>query len=204
MASKPAAAPSKPAAAAPAKSGAAVKHKSKYSKTDVLMLKAVFDGIDTNGSGKVSTYEFAAALKASPSSAHLAEHAADLVKHSDKDKDGKLSADETLALLYPFANERDKHIMLRWWNPPAPKVAPPPPPALSDAQKREIASIFSVYDKNKDGMLTVEELTEALQKIMSSEEVEEMFQRYDADKSKTISPKEFEEMMFESYLGAAK
>merc|ERR1712093_911935 len=66
---------------------------------------------------------------------------------------------------------------------------------LSKSKKEELAKVFKAFDKNGDGKLSMEEVKQGCLdhygKIMSDEEVEQMFNSVDSDKSGFIDYTEF-------------
>jgi|TARA_B110000977_G_scaffold199405_2_gene286701 Ca2+-binding EF-hand superfamily protein len=87
------------------------------------------------------------------------------------------------------------------WVYPLKIEKPPTPPKLSDLQKREIKSIFVLYDLNENGSLDKKELLEALKDTgYDDDEIEEMFDDYDVNGDGEISLREFEKMLEAAYL----
>tara|TARA_B110000977_G_scaffold190319_2_gene260954 strand:+ start:1461 stop:1733 length:273 start_codon:yes stop_codon:yes gene_type:complete len=87
------------------------------------------------------------------------------------------------------------------WVYPLKVERPPSPPKLSENQKREIKSIFVLYDMNKNGVLDKKELNEALKDTgYDDDEIEEMFDEYDVDGDGDINLGEFEKMLEGAYL----
>lgn len=66
---------------------------------------------------------------------------------------------------------------------------------LSKQKKEELAKVFKAFDKNGDGKLSMEEVKQGYLdhygKIISDEEVEQMFNAVDSDKSGFIDYTEF-------------
>lgn len=67
-----------------------------------------------------------------------------------------------------------------------------------DAEEAELHKMFHVFDRNRDGFITAEELQHAMQKMgeeVKSEEVEEMIRQVDTDGDGVVSYPEFKVMM---------
>eukprot|EP00274_Cyanoptyche_gloeocystis_P001934 CAMPEP_0196651736 /NCGR_PEP_ID=MMETSP1086-20130531/828_1 /TAXON_ID=77921 /ORGANISM="Cyanoptyche gloeocystis , Strain SAG4.97" /LENGTH=146 /DNA_ID=CAMNT_0041981903 /DNA_START=245 /DNA_END=685 /DNA_ORIENTATION=+ len=127
--------------------------------------------------------------------------AAEMIEAVDRDKSGSFSFVELLHALYPYANERDMNCMISWTKP---KLAPPPPPEpqLSDTQKEEITGIFKSYDKDQDGLVTVEEFYDGLSLSgVSQPELLDLFHIYDKDSTSSLTLDEFFDMMKSAYFG---
>lgn len=59
----------------------------------------------------------------------------------------------------------------------------------------DVQLLFSLYDTNTDGSLSLFELQSALGHLLSMQDIADMFSRYDADKDQRISLAEFMSMM---------
>lgn len=59
----------------------------------------------------------------------------------------------------------------------------------------EVQALFSLYDTNKDGSLSLTELQTALGHMFSLREIRKLFEEYDANKDQVISLTEFMNMM---------
>lgn len=197
-----------------AREAAKNKGSSKYSKKDVYELKAVFDEYDKDRSGKVTLEEFMANLKKKKEEkaprpgekSTLAQRQAnegisilDLAEGTfhemDKDGDGEVTFRELLKLFYRFATEGEIETMLTWVAEPEPEPEPEKP-ALSAEAVKMIKDIFKLYDKDKSGTLTIQELRKALEKTgIDVDEIKGMFKEYDADENGTIDQNEFFKLM---------
>mmetsp|Transcript_35673 Transcript_35673/g.43006 ORF Transcript_35673/g.43006 Transcript_35673/m.43006 type:complete len:180 (-) Transcript_35673:387-926(-) len=169
---------------------------SKYSKREVLELKAVFEGHDKDGSGEVTISEIVESMKGT----NLADQGENMFKALDKDKNGKIDFKEYLKSYYPLASAAEAKQMYDWAYPVVerPKT---PEKKMSPEMIEEIKSIFVLYDQNGDGVLSRPELVEALtQTGYDEDEVEDMFEAYDADGSNSVSFEEFCQMLESSYI----
>ena len=77
---------------------------------------------------------------------------------------------------------------------------PPPPPQpkviLNQEQLDEIREIFNLYDRDRSGTLTVDELSKALSSCgMEPEEIEELFGQSDENADGVVSFDEFAKLM---------
>jgi len=106
----------------------------------------------------------------------------------------------TAQLLYPLATQQDFDVMMGWVKPPEP---PPPPPKreLTADQLQEIKAIFSLYDKDGSGGITVKELRDAMKGTFLDEaEIEEMFSKSDKDENMLLDMDEFRALMVSTGL----
>ena len=190
------------------------KKTSKYSKKDVFELKAVFDEYDVDRSGKVTLDEFTAALKKkkeaskprpgekstlaqrqSQEGVSILDLSEGIFHEMDTDGDGDVSFAELLKLMFKFARPDEIELMLTWVAP-EPEPEPEPKAELSAEAKQMINSIFKLYDKDKSGALSVQELKKALEKTgIDVEEIADMFKEYDEDGNGEISRTEFAKLM---------
>lgn len=85
--------------------------------------------------------------------------------------------------------------MLAWVAPP--EAPPPPPPrGLSPHQIEEINKIFSLYDTDGSGGLTVKELKDAMKDtFLTADEIQEMFSKSDRDEDTLLDKEEFRALM---------
>eukprot|EP00274_Cyanoptyche_gloeocystis_P000537 CAMPEP_0196667282 /NCGR_PEP_ID=MMETSP1086-20130531/64993_1 /TAXON_ID=77921 /ORGANISM="Cyanoptyche gloeocystis , Strain SAG4.97" /LENGTH=176 /DNA_ID=CAMNT_0042004595 /DNA_START=268 /DNA_END=798 /DNA_ORIENTATION=- len=155
---------------------------------------AMIEAVDRDKSGSFNFVELLHAL-------YPYANERDMNEAVDRDKSGSFNFVELLHALYPYANERDMNCMISWTQP---KLAPPPAPQpeLSDSQKEEITSIFKSYDKDQDGLITVEEFYDGLSLSgVSQPELLDLFHIYDKDSTSSLSLDEFFEMMKSAYFG---
>jgi len=190
---------------------------SRYTKAEVLTLRQVFDDYDEDNSGTITVHELKEALEmqrnekirqASLSKdlsirkravgvdiADLCEH---LFEELDKDGDGTVEFKELLQVMFPHATKDEMSLMISWAAPKALPVVEVEDP-LTAEQITEMQEIFHIYDRNKDGSLTLSELSNALKSCgMTASEIERLFHTADADLSGEISLEEFTVMMAKS------
>jgi len=196
------------------KQGGKAKNSSKYSKKDVFELKAVFDEYDKDRSGRISVDEFASFLKAKKAASAprpgekstLAQRKAQegvsildlsegIFTEMDVDGDGEVTFAELLKLMFKFARPEEIETMLSWVAP-EPEPEPEPKAELSKQAKDAINSIFKLYDKDKSGSLSLNELKKALEKTgIDPDEIKSYFKDYDTDGNQEIDKKEFMALM---------
>lgn len=180
-----------------ASSGKRKGNTSKYSKKEVLQLKAVFDQEDTDESGEVSFSELAKSFQGS----NLDGQADTLFQKLDVDGDGTLTFMEYMKLYYPYASKKDLEIMHAWACPKGPQRPPTPEATLSEDQLAEIREIFCLYDTNGDGVLERSELVNAMVATgYDEDEIEDLFDEYDKDGSNRVEYGEFCEMVKQSFV----
>jgi len=188
---------------------------SKYSQREIKDLKKVFDEYDKDRSGKISLAEFTDSLKKKKAdSAPRAGQKSTLAQRKaqegisifdlsegvfhelDIDGDGEVTFLEILKLMYgKFATKEEMETMMGWVAD-APEPEPEPEPELSDEAKKQINSIFKLYDKDKSGTLTIKELTMALEKTgIEKDEIKGYFKDFDQDGNESIDKEEFMKLM---------
>lgn len=117
----------------------------------------------------------------------------------DKNRDGRATFRELLLLMYPLATPGELSIMLGWVAPKEGVAAERAP--LSAKQEREVTAIFRMYDTDKSGHLSVEELKTALRSTgLAPEEVGELHAQFDLNSDGVIDFAEFKQLMLNSGL----
>jgi len=187
---------------------------SKYSKKDVTELNKIFKEYDKDNSGKISLEEFSAALKKKKDDSAprpgekstLAQRKAtegisildlsEQVFHEmDSDGDGDVTFAELLKLMFRHARPDEINTMLSWVAP-EPEPEPEPKPELSAEAQKAIKDIFKLYDKDKSGKLSLNELKKALAKTgIDPDEIKTYFTDYDGNGDGEIDKEEFFKLM---------
>jgi len=187
---------------------------SKYSKKDVMDLKAVFDEYDKDGSGTIVYEEMHGQLKKKADAAapkpgeksslqqrkanvgvSLLDVSQGVFEQMDKDKSGDVTFEEMLTVMFQYAKPEEIQLMLSWVAP-EPEPEPEPKAELSAAAKSQINGIFKLFDKDKSGTLTFQELKKALEKTgIDPDEIKQYFTEYDFDGNGTIDKDEFFKLM---------
>lgn len=132
-------------------------------REETTRLMKMFNEIDTNGDGLLSSEEIAAALTKTKNASQKAE-IENLVKIADEDGDGQLSVKELMMAAtsrYLISKEE------RLWR------------------------AFQMLDKDKSGLLTRVEIAQALNLNVGSAELDDVINEVDIDKSGTINYDEF-------------
>jgi len=112
----------------------------------------------------------------------------------DTNGDGTVTFRELLGVLYPCCAAGELEVMLSWVAPP--KVAPEQGPRLSDTKRAEIRRLFSLYDTDRSGDISVPGLHAALGRCaLGAAEVERLFAQFDADHNRRIEFDEFVALM---------
>ncbi|KAF7850617.1 hypothetical protein BT93_L5192 [Corymbia citriodora subsp. variegata] len=153
-------------------------------------LKRVFAMFDRNHDGLITREELRESLSGlmiSVSDAELEE----AVMGSDADGDGRLDLDEFCSLLESIStvsvDEREaRKVDGDFYE--------------GDGREAELKEAFDVFDRDRDGLITVEELGLVLSSLGMSqgkrtEECEEMIRKVDADGDGMVNFDEFERMM---------
>jgi Ca2+-binding EF-hand superfamily protein len=163
-------------------------------------VEAVFNAIDTNGSGSLSKGELSEAL-ARLGYDLLSSELDVLFGHFDRNGDGVVSKKEFLDRVVAVAAA-----------PPAPPPPPPPPRAVVNAERGladlvsrlqrnvgprgrdAVRTVFSAIDANGNGKLSRDELGVAMVRLgygLLASELDLLFTRFDRDGSGSVSLAEF-------------
>jgi len=197
-----------------ANDGGAKKGGTKYSRKEVMQLKAIFDQYDKDRSGSITQKEFSEGLKSSKKQVRAGEKPthADLQAASgssildmsdsvfiemDRDGDGSVTMGELMRLMFPFAQEKELETMLEWVKPP-PEPEPEPKAALSKEARDAILSLFKLHDKDKNGTMSKKEFNAAFGEGklgLTKEDLEAMFKEFDIDEDKGLTKDEFLKLM---------
>jgi len=187
---------------------------SKYSKKDVFELKKVFDEYDKDKSGKVSLDEFTKKLHERKENAKvrpgekstleqrnaqggvsLSDLSEGAFREMDRDGNGEVEFEELLRLMFRFATDNEITTMMEWVAP-EPEPEPEPKAELSKDARDQINAIFKLYDKDKNGSLTFNELKKALEKTgVDQDEIKGYFKDFDMDGNNEINKEEFMALM---------
>jgi len=181
---------------------------------EVKDLKAIFDGYDTSGDGKVSLGEFTAGLKKqrelnapkpgqkstleqrqATKGISIVDLGDQVFNEMDTDGDGEVTFRELCKLMFRHVREAELEAMMDLVKPPE---APPPPPKaeLTQDAKEQIKALFKMYDKNKDGKLSVAELKKNVSTYRDDADLlKEELAKFDENGDGAIDYKEFEALM---------
>jgi len=190
------------------------KGSTKYSRKDVMQLKAIFDQYDKDGSGFISQAEFSEALQKNKKHVRAGEKPthADLQAASgpsildmtesafgelDRDGDGSVSIQELIKLMFPYAQGSEMDTMLEWVKPP-PVPEPEPKPTLSKDAVDAIKALFKLHDKDKSKSISQKEFLAAFgdgRLGVSNDELKGMFKDFDIDEDKGLTQEEFLSLM---------
>jgi hypothetical protein len=107
----------------------------------------------------------------------------------------QVTFEEMLTVMFQYAKPEEIQLMLSWVAP-EPEPEPEPKAELSAAAKSQINGIFKLFDKDKSGTLTFQELKKALEKTgIDPDEIKQYFTEYDFDGNGTIDKDEFFKLM---------
>lgn len=158
---------------------------------EIILLKQLYTGV-----GSWSYEEFLQRVRAHPSLQRL-------VPLLPMALSRKLGFEELLVKLFREVNRREMGVMLRWvagedqLDSEAEQKATAVP-AHSKAlftSAADVQALFSLYDSNKDGSLSLPELQSALGHLLSHQDITALFSSYDANHDQRISLTEFMCMM---------
>lgn len=200
--------------------------RSKYPKSDIQHLKQIFDSYDADGSGSIDRGELMRALqKQKQATQHfdplrkktledrqaekgvtrgqaphkrgvfLVDFSESLFRTMDVNTDGHVEFDELLRTLYPFATNAELQTMLGWVAKEEPVITLDEF-RLTDEQRREVHSMFAMYDKDRNGLISRQEFRQAMRRCgLDAEETDELFAEADLNGDEGISLQEFTELM---------
>jgi hypothetical protein len=159
--------------------------------SEIILLKQLYTSV-----GSWSYEEFLQRVRAHPSLQRL-------VPLLPMALSRKLGFEELLVKLFREVNRREMEVMLRWvagedqLDSEAEQKATAVP-AQSKAlftSAADVQALFSLYDSNKDGSLSLPELQSALGHLLSHQDITALFSSYDANHDQRISLTEFMCMM---------
>jgi len=192
----------------------------KYSRKEVVTLKKIFDEYDIDSSGTIDIHELARALekhryehqrhdghsrtleqRQAATGLHAYDFADSMFTALDADDNGTVDFGELLRIMYPLANETELTTMRCWVGP-----APPEPPdenELTDEQRCEIRAMFSLYDKDRNGTITLAEFRLAMRRCgCDGDDLETDFAAADYDGNGEIDMEEWTRHMKKIYNSA--
>ncbi|GFR43967.1 hypothetical protein Agub_g5110 [Astrephomene gubernaculifera] len=165
----------------------------KYSRADVLRLREIFDKHDHDNNGRVTISELLAANA-------FKNHELAVFRMLDVNRNGYLTFNEYLRRLFPYANDREFKVMLAWGMP---HQGPPPEPLFepTSRQLEEIKMLFNMMDRNRNGVIEVNELLMMAQTCGYEEtDIANLFKKTDVDMNGSISFNEFVQLVRTSYI----
>lgn len=136
--------------------------------TQVDDVEKVFNKFDTDGDHKISSAELGAVLNSLGATAS-SEEVARVMSEMDADRDGYIDLDEFKSFNRP-----------------------------GDSDEKELKEAFDLYDKDKNGMISAEELHSVLCSLgekCSVQDCERMISSFDVDGDGFINFQEFNKMM---------
>lgn len=120
------------------------------------MQEAMFKKVDTNGDSSISKDEFSALSKSGETQSSDAEA---MFAQLDSDSDGAISRLESDAAIAKIGQEMQSQGM----RPQGPPPGPPPSDQSESEESTDATAIFDAMDTNKDGTVSLAELTAALE-----------------------------------------
>ena len=117
----------------------------------------------------------------------------------------KLDFEELLVKMFRDVNRREMEVMMRWAVGEehvesevvrrSTEMTPKGKPQALFTSPADVQLLFSLYDTNTDGSLSLSELQSALGHLLSLQDITDLFSRYDVNKDQKISLAEFMSMM---------
>ena len=124
-----------------------------------------------------------------------------LSKRFKSDSLPRITLEEVLIKTFRAIKRQDLAVMKQWvtgmvsieWEKAKEAEEPKKQPSLLSVTQYQ--ELFQLYDINKNGDLSLEELKAGLSHLFSNRDIEEMFRRYDSDHDQHISLQEFLRLM---------
>ena len=143
-------------------------------KRDVLAFSDMIKRVDEDKSGEISLDEFRAEVESGESGlSHLGRHLESMFRAADKDGSGTLSVPELANIIFAKAlpAQRDEIVAFVTYQGPSPKdMVANEKREYSQETKQQLADLFSIYDADGSGSISVSEMEQALlavQNLMS-------------------------------------
>ena len=143
-------------------------------KRDVLAFADMIRRVDEDQSGEISLDEFRAEVESGGGGlSHLGRHLESMFRAADKDGSGTLSVPELANILFAKAlpAQRDEIVAFVTYQGPSPKdMVQNEKREFSNETKQQLADLFSIYDSDGSGSISVNEMEQALlavQNLMS-------------------------------------
>ena len=167
-----------------------IKHFGPYTMQDVLSVRALFNSYDDDGSGSIDSSEFKTSVNMKHQ--HLFENAGSMFSAIDKDGSGTVTFQEMCEAVFPNLQESVYQEMLDFVTSDEESQRKRRTIQLDPKQVEEIKEIFHLFDVDKSGGITIEELYGALasshgsdidefESYFSMEELRKLVLQYDAD-----------------------
>jgi hypothetical protein len=124
-----------------------------------------------------------------------------LSKRYKSDSLQRITLEEVLIKTFRAIKRQDLAVMKQWvagkvsveWEKAKEAEEPKKQPSLLSVTQYQ--ELFQLYDTNKNGDLSLDELRSGLSHLFSNRDIEEMFRRYDSDHDQHISLQEFLHLM---------
>jgi Ca2+-binding EF-hand superfamily protein len=135
-------------------------------KRDVLAFADMIRRVDEDKSGEISLDEFRAEVESGGGGlSHLGRHLESMFRAADKDGSGTLSVPELADILFAKAlpAQKDEIVAFVTYQGPSPKdMAQNEKREYSQETKQQLADLFSIYDSDGSGSISVSEMEQAL------------------------------------------
>jgi Ca2+-binding EF-hand superfamily protein len=152
-------------------------------KEQVIELKKIYDRLDTDGNGRIDATEFARGLTRSLSKEDS------MFSYFDINLSGYITFEEFLIRAFPHLTQELLTTMLQWVrerdsamrmvvNTRNVRHIRNTKRRISKNTARDYKLMFDMYDKDRDEMLSLQELTEALSNVMSNDKIVSLMKRY--------------------------
>jgi Ca2+-binding EF-hand superfamily protein len=167
----------------PSRRHTTTKHQIDLTKENVLQLKKIFDRIDTDGSGSIDASEFTKGLMSSLSQADS------MFNYFDITMSGLITFEEFLIRSCPKITQERLLTMLGWVrerkqqmrmsiNTTRLKIARSTKRKVTKNTGRDYKTMFDMYDKNRDGWLDLNEMTDSFINVLSRDRIKELVARH--------------------------